>query len=160
LPWSGSKESLDPKLPEPSVGRQRGARRELLREKGNLAATSWPRKPKQHSYGRSHRAREGGLAQPGLDGAIDHPSPAVLISVGPTLRRRFGLGSLRKVRTRAAMFPRQPGINGLGLSVTNLPDSRPLRGEGIGETMAGRVGVDSWADANMGSRPSRASEMV
>ncbi len=98
--------------------------------------------------------------QQGLDGAIDRPPPAVLGLGRPTLRRKFGFGGVRNGRTRLAMFPRQPSIKRLGPNVDSMPESRGLQDEDIDRTVSGRVGVDSWAEANRGSRCGRASEMV
>jgi len=157
LPWSGSNESLHPTVPEPSASRQGGSRNELLREKGNLAATPWPRKPKTYSYGRSRRAGETGpAAQQGLDGAVDRPSPAVLAIGGPTLRRRSGFVGVRRWRTKLARIQRQPGINDKGPNVDGSPGLRPVPDE----TVSGRIGVDSWADAHRESRSGRASDIV
>lgn len=153
LPWSGSNESLDPKLPKPIASNQKEARHQILREKGNLAATNWPRKSKTLTYGQGRRV------EPELDGAIDQPSPA-MPAAGSTLRRRLGFRGPRRARARLAIFPRQPGVDAMGLNTDGVAESRASMDEGIGRAVSGRVGVDSWADANRGSRTGRASEMV
>ena len=76
LPWSGSRRSLRPTIPEAET------------EHGdNLAAVTWPRDPIEHSFdgGREH------AADPGLDGAAE--------------RRARGPRDISRGRLRQNIFP-------------------------------------------------------
>lgn len=97
--------------------------------------------------------------EPEVDGAIDQPSPA-MPAAGSTLRRRIGFRGPRRARARLAIFPRQPGVDGRGVNADGVAESRSSTDEGIVRAVSGRVGVDSWANANGQARTGRASEMV
>ena len=80
LPWSGSRRSLHPTVPEPET-----------KHGDNLTAVTWPRDPIEHSFdgGQEH------AADPGLDGAAE--------------RRGRGPREISRGRLRQNMFP-QPSV--------------------------------------------------
>lgn len=170
LPWSGSHESLNPRVPEPNGS---NVSTQMLKGRNNFAATAWPRKPKTYSFGNNGQQMGRVSGVPGLDGTdgtADGAPLARLDAKSNTARRPYSVVRRAKGRTRLALFPRAGDIRHGSLRGSGVvqPGCRgrfemtPAVGpEGVvNEMAAGRMGVDDWVRHTRRGRTGRPSEMV